>query len=305
MTGTSTQLLCLLFYGYFSSNFRAILEHRLSKLLIKGLLCSGDNQPLLEEDPPKCQPSKRSLIPKSRLYGLDNKSESDSDPKCREGKLPKACYVQNTNMKLRVPWRDSTKFRKTLQAEKLLPHPDYKHPAEKNDIALIQVSQGIECNSFHQPICLPTENLNKFGGKLIVTGWGQVTADGRTDGSKVLREGEMRQVKFSNCKLIPVNSSNVICVVGTNGAQMPCKGDSGASIFAAFNKAYYALGITSLPEEDPPKCQPSKPLTHTKVYAYMDWINKYEKQFPEPYKHFVKVEDLETDQEPAESYYTG
>ncbi|GBO46242.1 hypothetical protein AVEN_223336-1 [Araneus ventricosus] len=151
------------------------------------------------------------------------KSESDNDPKCRQGKMPKACYVQNTNMKLRMPWRDSTKFRKTLQAEKLLPHPDYKHPAEKNDIALILVSQGIECNSFHQPICLPTENLNKFGGKLIVTGWGQVTPDGRTDGSKVLREGEMKQVKFSNCKLIPVNSSNVICVVGTNGAQMPCR----------------------------------------------------------------------------------
>ncbi|GBN25694.1 hypothetical protein AVEN_74589-1 [Araneus ventricosus] len=92
--------------------------------------------------------------------------------------MPRECYVQTSDVKVRLPWRESNKFRKTLQADKLLPHPDYDHECKRNDIALIRVSQDIECNSFKQPICVPTSDLNKFGGKLIIAGWGQITPDG-------------------------------------------------------------------------------------------------------------------------------
>ncbi|CAL1264836.1 unnamed protein product [Larinioides sclopetarius] len=229
------------------------------------------------------------------------KSESDNNKNCTEGKLPKECYVQTSDVKVRLPWKESTKFRKTLSANKLLPHPDYDHICKSNDIALIRVSEAIKCNSFKQPICLPTSDINGIGRKLVITGWGNITPDG-TVGSRVLREGEMKQIPFYDCHIYPCfdkNSTKAICAIGTNTHQTPCKGDSGASTFGEFNRTYIALGITSLPSSF--FCQPSQSIMYTKVHAYIDWIKQYVRKLPEPYKNFGRLSDLEIDNEPYES----
>ncbi|GBN25695.1 hypothetical protein AVEN_74590-1 [Araneus ventricosus] len=121
-------------------------------------------------------------------------------------------------------------------------------------------------------------------------------------GSRLLREGEMKQVHFQNCfiyECFDKNSSKAICAVGTNAQQTPCKGDSGAATFADFNRTYYALGVTSLPTSF--SCKPSQPITYTKVQAYIDWIKQYVKKLPKPYGDFVRIEELEIDNEPYES----
>ncbi|XP_055924421.1 elastase-1-like [Argiope bruennichi] len=90
----------------------------------------------------------------------------------------------------------------------------------------------------------------------------------------------------------------IVCAVGTHKQQTPCKGDSGGATFAGFNRAYYAVGLTTLSHTTP--CQPSKSIAYTRVSAYINWIKQYVEELPKPYKYFVQVEELEIDTEPFE-----
>ncbi|GFY41393.1 peptidase S1 domain-containing protein [Trichonephila inaurata madagascariensis] len=91
-------------------------------------------------------------------------------------------------------------------------------------------------------------------------------------------------------KCMKASASTLMCAKGTNKNQRPCKGDSGSIAFwnVGNGHAYFGLGVTSLPEEE--KCKPSRHVTYISVFAYLDWIKKYVKNLPKPYKRYGKLE---------------
>ncbi|GFR21983.1 peptidase S1 domain-containing protein [Trichonephila clavata] len=221
------------------------------------------------------------------------KISADKDKKCLKGKANRKCFVSKANIKVRVPNPTvSTRFKKNLGIARLIPHPEYEHSCKLHDIALIELKKKFKCDYFTLPLCIPQKNYTMEKSRIITTGWGRVTPDGTT-GVKKLRLGEMQVTELKTCVPLPkclrANASTLLCTKGTNAKQMPCKGDSGATGFfdVGNGRAYYGLGVTSLPDEK--KCKPSKPITYISVFAYLDWIKKYVKRLPKPFKKFGKV----------------
>ncbi|GIY51989.1 peptidase S1 domain-containing protein [Caerostris extrusa] len=89
------------------------------------------------------------------------------------------------------------------------------------------------------------------------------------------------------------NMSTIICAKGTHENQSPCKGDCGASVFSDSGPAYFALGVTSPDEKE--KCQPSRPIAYTRVYAYLPWIRKHVGKLPTPQTELGDLDRLEFD----------
>ncbi|CAL1290209.1 unnamed protein product, partial [Larinioides sclopetarius] len=65
-----------------------------------------------------------------------------------------------------------------------------------HDIGLMKLNKRIECSWMSSPICLPQEDLNKYGKNLIVAGWGRHSDESK---KKEMREGEMTQVQNEEC----------------------------------------------------------------------------------------------------------
>ncbi|GFY45515.1 peptidase S1 domain-containing protein [Trichonephila inaurata madagascariensis] len=105
----------------------------------------------------------------------------------------------------------------------------------------------------------------------------------------------MKGTALKTCTPLPkcmrTNASTLMCTKGTNKEQKPCKGDSGATAFWEVRKkrAYFGLGVTSLPDDE--KCIPSKSITYISVFAYLDWIKKYVKNLPKPFKKYVTMSE--------------
>ncbi|GFY45516.1 peptidase S1 domain-containing protein [Trichonephila inaurata madagascariensis] len=219
---------------------------------------------------------------------------ADSDKKCLNGKANSTCFVSKAHIKIRLPWILSYQYKVTLDVARVIPHPDYQHSCKAHDIGLIELKKVFKCDFYTLPLCIPQKNYTNERSRIITTGWGVITADG-TVGSLKLRSGEMQVTALKTCVPLPeclrANASTLLCTKGTNSHQKPCKGDSGASAFwdVGDGHAYFGLGVTSLP--DAKKCIPSKPVTYTSVFAYLDWIKKYVKNLPKPYKKFGKLLD--------------
>ncbi|GFR21986.1 peptidase S1 domain-containing protein [Trichonephila clavata] len=224
------------------------------------------------------------------------KISADKDKKCLNGKANRKCFVSKENVKLRVPWIVSNRFKVTLDIARLIPHPDYEHSCKLHDIALIELKKKFKCDFYTLPLCIPQKNYTMEKSRIVTSGWGVITADG-TVGSMKLRSGEMQVTEFKTCvplpKCLQANASTLICTKGTNLNQRPCKGDSGATAFwdVGNGRAYFGLGVTSLPDEK--KCIPSKPITYISVFAYLDWIKKYVKKLPKPYKKYGTLTENE------------
>ncbi|GFU18363.1 hypothetical protein TNCV_1980491 [Trichonephila clavipes] len=73
------------------------------------------------------------------------------------------------------------------------------------------------------------------------------------------------------------------------GREDNVEGDSGATAFweVEKNRAYFGLGVTSFPDDE--KCIPSKSITYISIFAYLDWIKKYVKNLPKPYKRYGTI----------------
>lgn len=57
-------------------------------------------------------------------------------------------------------------------SEYVVSHKSWNTPQFSNDMGLIRVSKDIEFNDKVQPIKLPSEDFNKAGHPVVMSGWG-------------------------------------------------------------------------------------------------------------------------------------
>lgn len=53
-------------------------------------------------------------------------------------------------------------------------HPNYRRPAQYNDIALLKMQSPVTFNAYVRPACLDIRGNHPAGEKSVATGWGIV-----------------------------------------------------------------------------------------------------------------------------------
>ncbi|GFS47436.1 tryptase beta-2 [Nephila pilipes] len=206
------------------------------------------------------------------------------NPECGGYSPAKECYI--SEKKFSIYLLGSQRFIKKLEIKRFLPHDRYHNKLLINDIALIELSQPLNCSSKIYPICLANEEeMYKEDQKLFVAGWGWNTPR-VLNSPETLREGVMQQVSSENCLLKGLPSETVNqyhCATGTN--KSICMGDSGSSTFIKFKNRFYTLGVTSngrITEEYPLKVIRTLFVTFSKVLYFSKWIETHVKDLPQP-----------------------
>ncbi|CAL1264832.1 unnamed protein product, partial [Larinioides sclopetarius] len=208
--------------------------------------------------------------------------EKENHPQCKKGGvLPSLCYYKPNEITLNLLGQRQNDKPRTVRIAQLIPHDQFDLEKVLHDVALIKLAAPIQCNRFSSPICLPSTDLHKMGGKLIVAGWGYNSMEGNK-GPTLLREGSMKEVKPQVCQRSTWkffnNPDDIVCAVGTESRQSSCMGDSGSSIFARFRDKVYSIGISS--RHSSPNCQTNMPVTYGKVFRYNNWIKRHVKDLP-------------------------
>lgn len=63
----------------------------------------------------------------------------------------------------------------TIAIKERIKHPEYKRPAEYNDIAILRLEKEANYNAFVRPACLPVDLPDEGrDNKAVATGWGRV-----------------------------------------------------------------------------------------------------------------------------------
>lgn len=165
----------------------------------------------------------------------------------------------------------------TIPIQQIITHEDYvgasKH--QKNDIALVRLSQDVLFTNFIQPICLPqSSNIESL---LYAAGWGR-TEYGTSSERKLKLSVPVNDIESCISKYSRVGAElghGQFCAGGQKGKDS-CRGDSGGPIMAKSwgtddNKPkWISVGIVSF---GPSPCgQEGWPGVYTKVHDFMSWI---------------------------------
>ncbi|GBM58656.1 hypothetical protein AVEN_251924-1 [Araneus ventricosus] len=106
--------------------------------------------------------------------------QKEQQPQCKmEGVMPKFCYFKPNEITLNLLGQRQEDKQRPVRIAQLIPHDQFDYAKVLHDIALIKLAAPIQCNQLSSPICLPTTDLQKLGGQLIVAGWGYNTGEGQ------------------------------------------------------------------------------------------------------------------------------
>lgn len=164
----------------------------------------------------------------------------------------------------------------SVGVEEQIPHEDYRPLSrdQKNDIALLRLTQDVTFTNYIRPICLPADA--SMGVKLFVAGWGKTEN----------RSASAEKLKLSLPLSAPdecrstYNSAGVsighgqICAGGQKGKDS-CRGDSGGPLMALEQNPdrtfkFTVVGVVSF---GPSPCgMQGWPGVYTRVYDFMPWI---------------------------------
>ncbi|XP_014213400.1 chymotrypsin-2 [Copidosoma floridanum] len=157
------------------------------------------------------------------------------------------------------------------RSEKVIPHQKFSMMFfVRNDIGLIKVNRTIEFDEVTKPIPLPTTNIKENNYPAVVSGWGLVKGGGTSadlpDELQYLNTFLLSRWACSKKTLFPMFSSSKICAF-TKQNQGVCNGDSGGPLMADGN----LVGVVSYGIMG---CALGLPDFYTRVYSYLDWIEK-------------------------------
>ncbi|GFS47149.1 peptidase S1 domain-containing protein [Nephila pilipes] len=98
-------------------------------------------------------------------------------PECIGYSPAKECYISEKEFSIYL--LGNKRFGQKLEIKRFIPHDRYNHDLIINDIALIELTQPLNCSTETYPICLPTKKeMYKEDQKLFVAGWGWNTPRG-------------------------------------------------------------------------------------------------------------------------------
>ncbi|XP_025242239.1 transmembrane protease serine 11F [Theropithecus gelada] len=155
---------------------------------------------------------------------------------------------------------------------KIILHENYHRETNENDIALAQLTTGVEFSNTIQRVCLPDSSI-KLPPKtsVFVTGFGSIVDDGPIQNK--LRQARVETISTDVCNRKDVYDGlitpGMLCAGFMEGKIDACKGDSGGPLVYDNHDIWYIVGIVSWGQS----CAlPKKPGVYTRVTKYRDWI---------------------------------
>ncbi|CAM9183113.1 unnamed protein product [Bubo scandiacus] len=159
--------------------------------------------------------------------------------------------------------------------KRLLVHEHYSSISERNDIALLELDQPVQCGYHVQLACVPDASLRVSElTTCYVSGWGSTTA--RSGGSTdVLQEAKVHLISVNLCNSSRWYAGAVhphnLCAGYPQGRIDTCQGDSGGPLVCKDNNAdhFWLVGVTSWGRG----CARAKrPGVYTSTQHFYDWI---------------------------------
>uniref|UniRef100_A0A8D2NDR8 Acrosin n=1 Tax=Zonotrichia albicollis TaxID=44394 RepID=A0A8D2NDR8_ZONAL len=159
--------------------------------------------------------------------------------------------------------------------KRLLIHNEYDPADQSNDIALLEMSEPVQCNSHIQLVCVPKATLNVAQlDTCYVAGWGATTARSQQS-SDILQEAKVHLINVQICNSSEWYQGDVhthnLCAGYPEGGIDTCQGDSGGPLMCKDKDAdfFWVVGITSWGRG----CARAKrPGIYTSVRHFYDWI---------------------------------
>ncbi|KAM9276362.1 acrosin-like [Cariama cristata] len=159
--------------------------------------------------------------------------------------------------------------------KRLLVHEHYSSITERNDIALLELDQPVQCGYSIQLACVPDASLRVSElTTCYISVWGSTTA--RSGGSTdVLQEAKVRLINANLCNSSrwyrgAIHSHN-LCAGYPQGGIDTCQGDSRGPLVCKDNNAdyFWLVGVTSRGKG----CARAKrPGVYTSTQHFYDWI---------------------------------
>ncbi|KAM6320914.1 acrosin-like [Aegotheles albertisi] len=159
--------------------------------------------------------------------------------------------------------------------ERLMVHQEYHNITSRNDIALLELDQPVECSPYIQLACVPDVSLRVSRlTDCYVSGWGATMArSGRT--SDVLQEAKVRLIDVKVCNssgwyMGDIHPHN-LCAGYPGGGIDTCQGDSGGPLVCKDNSGdyFWLVGVTSWGKGCARARQPG---VYTSTQHFYDWI---------------------------------
>ncbi|KAM9258928.1 acrosin-like [Morus bassanus] len=158
---------------------------------------------------------------------------------------------------------------------RLLVHEHYSNISERNDIALLELDQPVQCSYYIQLACVPDAWLRVSElTTCYISGWGSTTA--RSGGSTdVLQEAKVRLIDVNLCNSSQwyrgaIHTYN-LCAGYPQGGIDTCQGDSGGPLVCKDNTYdhFWLVGVTSWGKG----CARAKqPGVYTSTQHFYGWI---------------------------------
>ncbi|XP_056190353.1 acrosin-like isoform X2 [Falco biarmicus] len=159
--------------------------------------------------------------------------------------------------------------------KRLLVHQHYSNVTQRNDIALLELEQPVQCNSYVQLACVPDASLRVSElTECYVSGWGARIA--RAGGSAyVLQEAQVHLIDAGVCNSSgwyrgAIHTHN-ICAGYPQGGIDTCQGDSGGPLVCQDKSAdyFWLVGLTSWGMGC---ARAKKPGVYTSTQHFYNWI---------------------------------
>ncbi|NWR46603.1 ACRO protein, partial [Regulus satrapa] len=131
----------------------------------------------------------------------------------------------------------------------LLRHKYYRRRDARNDIALLELSESVDCSPYIQLACVadPTLRVSELHNCWIA-GWGSTTEDYSSD---ILQEAKVQLIDVQLCNSSDWYAGQIhpynLCAGYPHGTIDTCQGDSGGPLMCQDNNAdsWWVVGITS------------------------------------------------------------
>uniref|UniRef100_A0A1I8NBH8 Peptidase S1 domain-containing protein n=1 Tax=Musca domestica TaxID=7370 RepID=A0A1I8NBH8_MUSDO len=174
---------------------------------------------------------------------------------------------------------ETSKHQVDIKILVIILHPKYRSSSYYHDIALLKLTRDVEFSETIQPACLwqqPDMDMDLA----IATGWGRTEFMGPK--SNDLQKVDLNIIDQKICKDIYRKERRLprgiiegqFCAGHLEGGKDTCQGDSGGPLHVElpeFNCVKFVIGITSFGKFC---AAPNAPGVYTKIYTYLDWIEK-------------------------------
>ncbi|XP_001358502.3 serine protease snake isoform X1 [Drosophila pseudoobscura] len=158
-------------------------------------------------------------------------------------------------------------------------HPKYRSSSYYHDIALLKLTKRAQLSDQVRPACLwqvPELQIKS----VVAAGWGRTEFLGAK--SNALRQVNLDLIPQQRCKQMYRKERRLprgiidaqFCAGYLPGGRDTCQGDSGGPLHAVlpeYNCVAFVVGITSFGKFC---AAPNAPGVYTRIYSYLDWIEK-------------------------------